>query len=123
MEDGHQVALAVGQNVIKVRVTSQDGSMTRTYTVTRAGLPELSVANAAAAEGDDVTFTVTLSPAATEDVTATWTASIGSGDTAVAADLGSTTTGTLTFMAGDTEERFTVATARTSSTRRTRPSR
>ena len=113
VEDGHQVALAVGQNVIKVRVTSQDGSMTRTYTVTvtRAGLPELSVANAAAAEGDDVTFTVTLSPAATEDVTATWTASIGSGDTAVAADLGSTTTGTLTFTAGDTEERFTVATA------------
>ena len=114
VEDGHQVALAVGQNVIKVRVTSQDGSMTRTYTVTvtrAAELPELSVANAAAAEGDDVTFTVTLSPAATEDVTATWTASIGSGDTAVAADLGSTTTGTLTFTAGDTEERFTVATA------------
>ena len=73
--------------------------------------PTLSVADAAATEGDEVTFTVTLSPAATEDVTATWTASIGSDDTAVAADLGSTTTGTLTFTAGDTEERFTVATA------------
>ena len=73
--------------------------------------PTLSVADAAATEGDEVTFTVTLSPAATEDVTATWTASIGSDDTAVAADLGSTRTGTLTFTAGDTEERFTVATA------------
>ena len=113
-EEGHQVGLAVGDNVIEVRVTSQDGTMTRTYTVTvtRAGLlPELSVAPAAATEGRDVTFTVTLAPAATEDVTATWTASIGSGDTAVAADLGSTTTGTLTFTAGDTQERFTVATA------------
>ena len=43
---GQQVALAVGANVIKVQVTSADGTMTQTYTVTvrrAAALPELSV--------------------------------------------------------------------------------
>ena len=54
----------------------------------------LSVADASDAENDgEVEFTVTLSEAATEEVTATWTASIKFGDTAAAADLGSTKTG------------------------------
>ena len=57
--------------------------------------------DASRAEGDDMTFEVTLSGEGEEDdVTATWTASIESGDTAVAADLGSTTTGTLTIEGG-----------------------
>ena len=46
MEDGQQVALAVGANVIKVQVTAADGTATQTYTVTvrrAAALPELSV--------------------------------------------------------------------------------
>ena len=34
MEAGHQVALAVGHTVIKVKVTAQDGTTTQTYTVT-----------------------------------------------------------------------------------------
>ena len=72
--------------------------------------PALSVAAAEADEGDPVTFTVTLSDAATEEVTATWTASIESGDTAVAADDLGSTTGTLTIDAGDKTGTFTVAT-------------
>ena len=31
---GHQVTLAVGDNVIKVKVTAEDGNATETYTVT-----------------------------------------------------------------------------------------
>ena len=46
-------------------------------------LPTLSVADAAGTEGGNVTFTATLSEVAAADVTATWTASIESGDTAV----------------------------------------
>ncbi len=72
--------------------------------------PTLSIADAAAAEGDDLSFTVTLSAAAAADVTATWTASIETGDTAVAADLGTTRTGTVTVSMGNTTGTITVAT-------------
>ena len=73
-------------------------------------LPELSVGDAEGNEGVEMTFTVTLSKAAGAAVTATWTASVESGDTAVAADLGSTTTGTLTIASGVTAT-FAVPTA------------
>ena len=79
--------------------------------VTPSTLPTLSVADAAATEGGDVTFTATLSAAAAADVTATWTASIESGDTAVAADLGTTTMGTVTVTAGQPSGTFDVPTA------------
>ena len=74
--------------------------------------PELSVADASAAEGSPVTFRVTLSGAATEDVTATWTASLETGDTAAAADFTdlAAATGTVTVMAGRTTATFPVAT-------------
>ncbi len=72
--------------------------------------PTLSIADAAAAEGDDLSFTVTLSAAAAADVTATWTASIETGDTALAADLGTTRTGTVTVSMGNTTGTITVAT-------------
>ena len=74
----------------------------------------LSVADAEADEGEDMTFSVTLSEAVTDAVTATWTASIESGDTAVVAeDLGSPTTGTLTIEGGTgaTSATITVPTA------------
>ena len=74
-------------------------------------LPTLSVADAAGTEADGVQFTATLSEAGTEQVTATWTASIGGGDTAVAADLGATTTAMVVVPAGATTTTFTVATA------------
>ena len=74
--------------------------------------PTLGVADAAATEGDPVEFTVTLSAAATDDVTATWTASTIEGDEekAAAADLESTT-GPVTVTKGETTATFTVATA------------
>ena len=69
----------------------------------------LSVADASDAENDgEVEFTVTLSEAAATAVTATWTASIETGDTAVAADLGTTKTGTVTVAIGDTMGTFEV---------------
>ena len=72
--------------------------------------PTLSIADAAAAEGADLSFTVTLSAAAAATVTATWTASIETGDTAVAADLGATKMGTVTVTAGQLTGTFTVST-------------
>ena len=69
----------------------------------------LSVADASDAENDgEVEFTVTLSEAAATAVTATWTASIETGDTAVSADLGETKTGTVTVAIGDTTGTFEV---------------
>ena len=72
--------------------------------------PTLSIGNASGTEGGAVTFTVTLSAAAAADVTATWTASIGTGDTAVAGDLG-TKTGTAFVAMGVTTGTFDVPTA------------
>ena len=71
--------------------------------------PTLSIADAAASEGDDLSFTVTLSAAAAA-VTATWTASIETGDTAMATDLGATKTGTVTVSMGNTTGTFPVST-------------
>ena len=82
-----------------------------TNAATPGTMPTLSIADAEATEGDDVSFTVTLSAAAAAEVTATWTASIETGDTAVAADLGTTKTATLTITAGATTGTFEVATA------------
>ena len=95
---------------------SIDGSELRIAIKGSAGggtpaLPTLSIADAEATEGDNVTFTATLSAAAAADVTATWTASIVSGNTAVAADLGTTKTGTVRVTAGNTTGTFTVPTA------------
>ena len=73
--------------------------------------PTLSVDDAAASEGEDVEFTVTLSEVATELVTARWTASIESGDTATTGHLGSTTTGLVTIGLGEITHMFTVPTA------------
>ena len=75
--------------------------------------PMLSVAGGSAAEGSAVTFTVTLSAVATADVTATWTASLETGDTATAADFTdlSAATGMVTVTKGQTTATFTVATA------------
>ena len=68
--------------------------------------PTLSIANAEEPEGDDLTFTWTLSPAAAAEVTATWTASFETGDTAGLDDLDysalSDATGTLTIAANVT---------------------
>ena len=70
--------------------------------------PTLSVADAEGDEDEGVEFTATLSEAATEDVTATWTASIETGDTASTADLATTKTGEVTVAIGSTTAKFTV---------------
>ena len=64
-----------------------------------SALPTLSVGNASGTEGlNGFLFPLTLSAGASQNVTVTCTASFESGDTAVAADL-STTTGTATIQA------------------------
>ena len=75
-------------------------------------LPALSIADAEAAEGAGVEFTVTLSAAAAADVTATWTASLATDDTAETGDFTdlSAATGTLTITASETTATVTVAT-------------
>ena len=73
--------------------------------------PTLSIADAEATEGSPVIFTATLSATATADVMATWTASIESDDTAVLADLGTTTTGQVMVTAGQLTGTFMVPTA------------
>ena len=83
-------------------IENDDGTVTK---------PTLSIADAAGDEGAGVEFTVTLSATSTQAVTATWTASIGSADTAVAADLTATTTDMVTVAAGDTTAKFTVPVA------------
>ena len=104
---GDQFDLAVGENVIKVRVTR--GSLSRTYTltVTRAK-PQVSVGAAAATagEGDVLTFTVTRTPAAGDALTLTVNVS-ESGDLVPAASEGART---VTIAADATEETLTVAT-------------
>ena len=71
-------------------------------------LPTLSIADAEGGEDDGVEFTATLTRAVSAKVTATWTASIESGDTASAADLATTKTGEVEFDANATEAKFTV---------------
>ena len=70
----------------------------------------LGIADAGADEGDDITFTVTLNPAAIDEVTVGYATSVASGDTAVQADF-TANSGTLTFAVGETSKTFTVATA------------
>ena len=67
----------------------------------------VSVADVSAAEGENLTFTATLSAASTETVTVDWATS---GVTATSATDFTAGTGTLTFTAGVTEQTFTVAT-------------
>ena len=72
----------------------------------------ISIADAEAVEGGNVTFTVTKTGAGA--VSLNWTASIEDSDTAVIADLGSAASGTVDFAASDTSKTFTVATAQDS---------
>ena len=71
--DGHQVDLSTGANTIKVKVTAEDGSPTKTYTVT---------VTRAATAGTDATLSALALSAGTLDpvfgsATLTYTASVG----------------------------------------------
>ena len=75
IEPDPQVALAEGTNEISVTVTAEDGTTTKTYTVTvtRAALPVATIAagTTPVTEGTAATYTVTLDPAAPEALTVT----------------------------------------------------
>ena len=74
--------------------------------VIRSALPLLSVADAQAAEGATLAFTVTLAPAASGEVTVDWATADG---TATAGSDYTAGSGTLTFAAGETEMSVEVA--------------
>ena len=96
--------------VYYLRPHSKADTETGTYTLSVRDImpPTLSIADAEGDEDDGVEFTATLTAAVSEKVTATWTASIESGDTASAADLATTKTGDVEFEADATEATFTV---------------
>ena len=75
------------------------------------GAPSLSVADAAAAEGSDVSFTVTLSAASGKTVTVRYDTSRPGGTTAAAADFTAQTNRMLTIPAGATTGTIAVPTA------------
>ena len=73
--------------------------------------PTLSVQDAAASEGEDVEFTVTLDPASGRQVTVDWATSVATGDTATSGtDFTAVPETTLTFTAGQTAKTLTVDT-------------
>ena len=91
------------------------GSVSKDLTVTVTddeGTASLSVANASVAEGDsgeaDLTFTVSLSPAAGHAVTVDWATSKETGDTATPGTDYTAGSGTLSFAAGATSKTVTV---------------
>ena len=74
-------------------------------------VPTLTVEADEADEGDALSFTVTLSPATDQEVTASWAVSTsGTANTASSADLSGTTSGSLTFAADETSKTITVNT-------------
>ena len=70
----------------------------------------LTVEDAAATEGDDVEFTVELSPASGKEVTVVWQAWAQRDDSAGADDFTAVSATTLTFAAGDTHKTVAVST-------------
>ena len=86
-----------------VNATFSDGTTTETtatLTITNDD-PEIRIADAAADEGDDVTFSVTLLGTPVQQTTVDYATSIAANDTAEATDF-TTTSGTLTFAANTT---------------------
>ena len=72
--------------------------------------PSLSIAAASGDEGDNVVFTVTLSPASGKQVTVQYSASVEAGDDAGSDDFTTVSGETLTIAAGDTTGTLTIAT-------------
>ena len=88
------------------------GTGTGTITDDDGAAPSLSIDSPRVAEGDggatDMTFTVTLSPASTQQVTVDW-ADAGTGTATSGTDYTAITGGTLTFPAGTTSQTITVS--------------
>ena len=108
VDPGESVALSFG--TLPAGVTAGTPSEASVTIVDNDMLPELSVEDAEATEASPVTFTVALSPAAAENVTVDWAASVETGDTATSGTDFTAASDTLTFMPGDTTATFTVQT-------------
>ena len=108
VDPGESVALSFG--TLPAGVTAGTPSEASVTIVDNDMLPELSVEDAEATEASPVTFTVALSPAAAENVTVDWAASVETGDTATSGTDFTASSDTLTFMPGDTTATFTVQT-------------
>ena len=97
---GSNAAFENSNNMFKIAVKGSEASDV-----------SLSVADASAAEGSAVTFTVTLSQASAREVTVQYATSIESTDTAEAADFTAVPATTLTISAEETTKTFTVQTS------------
>ena len=130
------LTIAAGDETVKFTVpTAEDAAdeADETFTVTLSGVsanaelgtgataqgtirdddpePSLSVEDAAADEGEDVEFTVTLDPESGRQVTVAWATSVETGDTATSGtDFTAVPATTLTFTAGQTAKTLTVDT-------------
>ena len=94
-----------------IRDESENNAAARTNLSVTNNTSGLTVNDANATEGSAVSFSVILGPASATAVTVDWTASVATGNTAEASDLGTPLTGSLTFTAGQTLKSFTVNTA------------
>ena len=110
------IALSVGANTITVRVTAQDGTTTKDYTVTitrqAANVPpavSLSASPSTVTEGSSVTVTATLSAALSSAVTIPVTVSTASPNTAESGDVGTLTS--ITVNAGASSGTGTITTS------------
>ena len=74
------------------------------------GKPSLSIADAFATEGSNLSFTVTAHHAVADEMTVEYTTSIGAGDTASSDDFSAASNRTLTIAAGDTSGAISIAT-------------
>ena len=109
IQPGPEVSLAVGANEITITVTAEDGETTKTYsvTVTRAALPEASIAEGASpvTEGTAASFTVTLDQAAPEALT------VSVSVTESGSALSGAPPASVAFAKGETSARLAVPTA------------
>ena len=106
---GHQVDLDVGENVVKIEVTSEDGTKTKTYTVTvTRAKPEVRIGadGTGVVEGSDIEFTVSRDAAVSD------TLDVATNVTETGALLPSASEGskTVTIPSGATSTTLTVAT-------------
>ena len=103
-EDAETFTLEAGE-LINVRA----GDIEATGTITdNDPTPTVTVADAAATEGDKVEFTVTLSAVSGRDVAVGYATSVATGDTAVSDTDFTAATGTLTILASDSTATGTV---------------
>ena len=100
---------------VDVSFRDDDGSdetVPSAETAVVTGPSGLLIGDASATEGNSLTFTVTLAPAAEEVVTVDYAASTsGADDTASFADLSGTLSGTLTFAIGELSKTITIDTS------------